>query len=463
MCSGNFYDSGGSGNSYSNNENNSVTFCSNNENSIEFNFTYFDIEYHNSCSYDKLRIYDGSSISATLLGTYCGTNSPRIITSSGTCLHFVFSSDNNIIDNGWAASISCVTSSSEICNNGIDDDGDGLIDCEDPDCYLSANSGDTDNDGDGCDLDDDNDGILDLDECAPITAVLNSFTALYPSSIPFSGLVVGNRLLQTNALTYLGESYDLVLEITGTNIPSTPASDIINLSSGKLRIESSVPAQDSYVLYDLIFIPTGTATQTSVLTPSTIKNIVISLYYIDGNNNTGLGDIMGVSNSGSVETSILPGVKLTNSSFVSSSGPGSNYNYFRPVDLNGFTTVINASGVNLDYSVDFTYATYNIDNFAYGVTGNQTSINGAREQSVILISNDACDTDNDGITNRIDTDSDNDGCPDAIESEGSFSYSDINNDMLIGGVGNNGVPNVAGSGQTIGESQNLNIVDCPIT
>jgi len=56
----------------------------------------------------------------------------------------------------------------EICNNGIDDDCDGLVDCEDPDCYLAANSGDTDNDSDGigdsCDEDDDNDGILDTDE-----------------------------------------------------------------------------------------------------------------------------------------------------------------------------------------------------------------------------------------------------------------------------------------------------------
>ena len=43
-----------------------------------------------------------------------------------------------------------------------------MIDCEDPDCYLAVNSGDTDTDGDGignsCDIDDDNDGILDINE-----------------------------------------------------------------------------------------------------------------------------------------------------------------------------------------------------------------------------------------------------------------------------------------------------------
>ena len=51
----------------------------------------------------------------------------------------------------------------EICNNGIDDDGDGLIDNNDPDCFMSeiCNDG-LDNDGDGLiDCDD-----LDCDGCA---------------------------------------------------------------------------------------------------------------------------------------------------------------------------------------------------------------------------------------------------------------------------------------------------------
>lgn len=57
----------------------------------------------------------------------------------------------------------------EICNNGIDDDGDGLVDCED--CADCTSCSDNDNDGinDLCDLDDDNDGIPDLVECTDYT------------------------------------------------------------------------------------------------------------------------------------------------------------------------------------------------------------------------------------------------------------------------------------------------------
>ncbi len=57
-------------------------------------------------------------------------------------------------------------SNSEICDNGLDDDGDGLIDCLDPDCNANTNCPDNDGDliNDAIDIDDDNDGILDTDE-----------------------------------------------------------------------------------------------------------------------------------------------------------------------------------------------------------------------------------------------------------------------------------------------------------
>ncbi|MXS69672.1 hypothetical protein GSF70_00410 [Flavobacteriaceae bacterium W22] len=94
------------------------------------------------------------------------------------------------------------------------------------------------------------------------------------------------------------------------------------------------------------------------------------------------------------------------------------------------------------------------------------------------------DTDGDGIPNHLDLDSDNDGCPDAIEGGAAFTSANLVNSSMSGGnsgatngafnqpvtqnLGNTvnttststsyGVPTVAGSGQTIGTSQTANPV-----
>ncbi|WP_152969720.1 S-layer family protein, partial [Pedobacter sp. Hv1] len=73
------------------------------------------------------------------------------------------------------------------------------------------------------------------------------------------------------------------------------------------------------------------------------------------------------------------------------------------------------------------------------------------------------DTDGDGISDDKDTDSDADGCPDAIEGDGTFKWSNINsNNQLTGTIGTNGVPNIAGAGQAGGSWRNNAIqdVDC---
>ncbi|ARV16046.1 DUF11 domain-containing protein [Polaribacter sp. SA4-12] len=64
--------------------------------------------------------------------------------------------------------------------------------------------------------------------------------------------------------------------------------------------------------------------------------------------------------------------------------------------------------------------------------------------------------DGDLLTNNLDTDSDADGCPDAFEGGANFTLADLDsNNMLKGGVDNNGIPLIAtASGQDIGSSQN---------
>lgn len=103
---GTFYDSGGSGAAYSDNEDYRVTFTTGSSNKLKLTFTSFATE----AGYDFLRIYDGSSTASTLLGTYDGGTSPGTITASGSSLTLVFTSDGSVTDAGWAATISTVAS-----------------------------------------------------------------------------------------------------------------------------------------------------------------------------------------------------------------------------------------------------------------------------------------------------------------------------------------------------------------
>ena len=65
-CSGTFYDSGGASNSYGNNENKWITFCSNSavNTQVMLYFNSFDIH-----STDTMRIHDGANTSAPLIIT----------------------------------------------------------------------------------------------------------------------------------------------------------------------------------------------------------------------------------------------------------------------------------------------------------------------------------------------------------------------------------------------------------
>ncbi len=66
----------------------------------------------------------------------------------------------------------------------------------------------------------------------------------------------------------------------------------------------------------------------------------------------------------------------------------------------------------------------------------------------------SCDTDGDGVADKLDLDSDNDGCIDAIEGDGTFTNADVSSGALTGGVDANGVPTQAGaSGQGVGTSK----------
>ena len=107
-CDANFFDSGGPDGNYANNENLTLTFSPSQVGSfIKVEFTAFNTEN----SFDILRVYDGNSTNAPLIGFFTGTNLPESLTSSAAngSLTFNFISDGSGIRSGWEAAITCVS------------------------------------------------------------------------------------------------------------------------------------------------------------------------------------------------------------------------------------------------------------------------------------------------------------------------------------------------------------------
>ncbi|XP_033756765.1 suppressor of tumorigenicity 14 protein-like isoform X2 [Pecten maximus] len=62
---------------------------------ITLTFNDFDVEKDTDCDYDSLKIYDGSSAHAHLMGTYCGITYPSTITSTGNHMYIRFNTDDS--------------------------------------------------------------------------------------------------------------------------------------------------------------------------------------------------------------------------------------------------------------------------------------------------------------------------------------------------------------------------------
>ena len=104
-CGLTFYDSGGAGGNYSNNEFQTTTFFPDTAgDAVTVTFTLFDLEFA-----DDLYIYNGPDAASPLLGVFNGTTIPGPFTSTHAtgALTFVFDSDFSVTHAGWEASISC--------------------------------------------------------------------------------------------------------------------------------------------------------------------------------------------------------------------------------------------------------------------------------------------------------------------------------------------------------------------
>ena len=106
-CSALFFDSGGAGGSYSDNENYTMTFLPNgDERKIEVIFSEFSLE----SGYDFLYVYDGNSTSSPEIGRYSGSTIPGPFTANNDegALTFRFTSDGGVTSPGWVATVSCL-------------------------------------------------------------------------------------------------------------------------------------------------------------------------------------------------------------------------------------------------------------------------------------------------------------------------------------------------------------------
>ncbi len=107
-CGGTLVDPGGNGN-YANDLNVTQTICATTPGQcIQLTFNEFATE----TQFDQLKIYDGPSTAAGLLGIFSGFNAPDPVsssTASNGCLTLEFSSNGAFTNSGFSANISCVT------------------------------------------------------------------------------------------------------------------------------------------------------------------------------------------------------------------------------------------------------------------------------------------------------------------------------------------------------------------
>lgn len=72
--------------------------------SVLLTFHAFDLEYHDTCGFDFLEIYNGASgDKGNLLGRFCGQVPPPPFTSSWHVMSVVFHSDKHVASRGFSA------------------------------------------------------------------------------------------------------------------------------------------------------------------------------------------------------------------------------------------------------------------------------------------------------------------------------------------------------------------------
>jgi len=110
-CSGKLFDSGGGNGDYGNSENGVITIAPNGAATVTIDFINFDVEGGRfGCVTDFLEIFDGPTVNAPLLGSFCsarGTSAPGKITSTFSSITLRFTSDGSGTQDGFEMNWDC--------------------------------------------------------------------------------------------------------------------------------------------------------------------------------------------------------------------------------------------------------------------------------------------------------------------------------------------------------------------
>lgn len=75
---------------------------------IQMNFISFDLEQDSACKYDFIKIFNNGSGNGDMVGPFCGTNAPKVITTADNIATVLFQTDSSTARDGFTISLSFI-------------------------------------------------------------------------------------------------------------------------------------------------------------------------------------------------------------------------------------------------------------------------------------------------------------------------------------------------------------------
>lgn len=233
-CSGKFYDSGGTGAQYGNNESWTKTFTSSNAQLLQFTFGTSGI-----ATGDTLFAYDGDSTDAPIIVAYTYSSRFEGFTSSGSSVTFKFVSGASGTATGWNATYACTTTPQAALNYSI---GGGIVGACSGNFYDDGGTGNHGDTGDNTQTFMSRDGSrlkftftsFNTAGGSDILRVYDGPNTSYPQITSKSGSAGGFTVESTgNAITFYFTKFNNTLTASGwvsSFVCTTPALQVYELT-----------------------------------------------------------------------------------------------------------------------------------------------------------------------------------------------------------------------------------------